>query len=169
MKTRFVAYVASSIDGRISFAARKQPDWTSKEDWKFFQASIAKADAVIVGRNTYLAVKERLDRRRTFVLTSRVRKASDKGSVTFVNPKKVSLKDLFKPFRTVATLGGAGVYQLMLDQGLMDELFVTVEPLIFGRGTPMFDGGKKTSKLKLLSIRKLNKRGTLLLRYRSKA
>ncbi|MEK9177085.1 MAG: dihydrofolate reductase family protein, partial [Patescibacteria group bacterium] len=101
-----------------------------------------------------------------FVLTRSIRGVRAKGRVTFVNPMKTDLKKLFRPFRVVAVLGGAAAYQLMLDRGLMDEIFVTLEPLVFGRGIPMFTNGRKTRKLELVSIRKLNARGTLLLRYR---
>lgn len=167
-KTHFVAYVATSIDGRISLEKRKLPDWTSTEDWKFFQRELARADAVVVGRNTYLSVASRLQKRTTFVLSSRVKNTLKKGSVTFVNPKSQNLKKLFSAYKTVAIVGGARVYQTMLDNGLLDELYVTIEPLVFGRGIPMFSDGSKTRRFELVSIKKLNTKSTILLHYRLK-
>src|SRR3989344_3190742 len=173
-KTRFVALLASSVDGRISLAKKTSPDWTSKEDWKFFQDFLLKVDAVVVGRNTYEAAKISLRKRITFVLSSRIKNSLPKeyqtGSVTFVNPKNVNLKRLFRKFKTVAVLGGSFVYQTMLEKGLMDDLYVTFEPLIFGRGTEMFRGGRKTkrktTRLSLQSMRNLNNSGTILLHYK---
>jgi len=167
-KTRFVAYVATSIDGRISLEKRKLPDWTSKEDWKFFQSELAHADAVVVGRNTYLTAQSRLQKRTTFVLSSRIKNTLKKGTVTFINPACNDLKKLFSVYKTVAVVGGARVYQTMLDSNLLHELYVTIEPLVFGRGVPMFSGGSKTKQFELVSVKKLNATGTLLLHYKVK-
>jgi dihydrofolate reductase len=164
-KTHFVAYVAASIDGRISLAKQTKPDWTSSEDWKFFQQGLSKCDVVVAGRNTYIAAKNNLDKRNTIVLTSRVIRPKVKESVTFVNPKHTKLISLFKNYKTVGIVGGARVYQTMLTLGLLNELFVTIEPYIFGRGQVMFEGGKHTNNLRLVKVKKLNSRGTLLLKY----
>lgn len=164
-KTRFVGFVASSIDGRISLAKSARPDWTSKEDWQFFQKSLKAYDAVVVGRNTFRAAEKQLRRRNTFVLSRKVSKIKKEGSVTFVHPGKHDLAKLLNAYKKIAVLGGSGVYQFMLARTMLDELYVTLEPLIFGRGTPMFHGGSKTYRLMLRSVRRLNKKGTLLLHY----
>ena len=164
-KPRYIAFVAASIDGRISLSSRHPPHWTSKEDWDFFQKSLARIDAVVVGRNTYQSVAERLRKRNTFVLSSRPKTLTRSGTVTFVNPAKVNLSKLLESYKSVAVLGGGTVYRFMLERGLLDEVFVTVEPLIFGRGKEMFVGGTRTTWAKLLSAKRLNRNGTLLLHY----
>lgn len=163
--TRFCAFVASSIDGRISLLNTHPPEWTSKEDWKFFQSSLARMDAVVVGRNIYNGVADRLRKRTTVVLTHRVKTCVRRGSVTFVNPSGVCLRDVLSPFHRVGILGGGSVYMYMLNQGMMDDLYVTLEPLVFGRGNTMFSEGSDTAHMRLFSIKQLNKQGTLLLHY----
>lgn len=165
-KAKYTAYVACSIDGRISLSSNTLPTFTSKEDWEFFQKALSKADAVISGHNTYKVAKERLDKRNTFVLTSKVKTIIEKGNVKFINPKYVDLKKLFSKYKSVAIVGGAHVYQSMLSLGLIDEIYVTIEPVILGRGKEMFIDGKKNTNLKLISTKKLNKKGTMLLRYK---
>lgn len=165
-KTRFVAFVAASADGRISLTKRTLPDWTSKEDWRFFQNSLSQVDAVIVGRNTYQAAAARLRQRNTFVLSSRLKRVRRRGTVTFVNPNQVDLAELFRQYKTVAVLGGGAVYRAMLESNLLGEIYVTVEPLIFGRGKAMFIDCTRTTRLYLLSVRRLNRSGTILLHYR---
>lgn len=164
-KTKYIAYVASTIDGRISLTKKTRPDWTSPEDWRHFQAGLEKANAVVVGSNTYAAAKFRLDKRATFVLTSKVKSVKRVGSVTFVNPRYTSIKELLSTCPVVAIAGGGVVYRTMLEQGLVDELYVTIEPLVFGRGTEMFSDGTKTVRFVLKAIKKLNTRGTVLLHY----
>ncbi len=165
-RPRYIAYVASSIDGRISLTEKSRPTWTSKEDWSFFQKSLSRADAVVVGRNTYEAAASRLKKRNTFVLTSAKEGLGTTGSVTFLNPKRVDLASVLSDYREVAIVGGSRVYQEMLDHGMLDELYVTIEPLVFGRGKPMFEGGTKNARLNLVSVKKLNTKGTLLLHYK---
>ena len=164
-ETRFVAYVATSVDGRISLSKRTPPRWTSREDWKFLERALARVNAVVVGRNTYVAAAKRLRKRDTFVLSSRPTRMVRRGNVTFVNPTKVDLASLLAKYKVVAVLGGSAVYRFMLDRGLLDEMFVTIEPIVFGRGKEMFLGGTRTTRVNLLSVKRLNRTGTLLLHY----
>lgn len=163
---RYIAYVAASVDGRISLSSKTLPRWTSKEDRQFFQRSLLRIDAVVVGRNTYQAAADHLRKRNTFVLSSRLKTVKRRGTVTFVNPARVNLAKLLQGYKSVAVLGGGAVYRFMLESGFLDEICVTVEPLIFGRGKEMFVGGVRTTRVKLLSVRQLNRTGTLLLHYR---
>ena len=40
----------------------------------------------------------------------------------------------------MAICGGSSVYGLFLKEGLVDELFLTVEPILFGSGIPLASG-----------------------------
>ncbi len=142
------------------------PSWTSQEDWRFFQKSLARVDAVVVGRHTYQAAADRLRQRQTFVLSRRLKTIRRRETVTFVNPARVKLVQVLEKYETVAVLGGGEVYRFMLESGLLDEIFVTIEPLILGRGKAMFVGGTHITRVSLLAVRRLNRAGTLLLHYR---
>ncbi len=167
-KTKYTAFIAASVDGKISLTTKKMPDWTSPEDWQFLQKSLAETEAVVVGRNTYTAAAARLRQRNTFVLSSRIKNIQKRGSVTFVNPATIDLQPILGTYKTVAVLGGGSVYRYMLENELLDEVFISIEPLIFGRGKDMFIGGTATSKVKLISIKKINKRDTILIHYKIK-
>jgi dihydrofolate reductase len=170
-KIKYIAYVAMSIDGRIAKDSKSGTDWTSKEDWNFFQKSLAKMDAVIVGHNTYKVAENSLKKRNTIVLTSKSLKSF--GSVIFFNPKKqskLSLKKFIqtKNYKKIGIIGGPKVYNFCIKNKMLDELFVTVEPYIFTNGVPMFFGNKfQKYQLSLQSVKKLNKKGTILLQYRN--
>ncbi|MEI7709481.1 MAG: dihydrofolate reductase family protein [bacterium] len=167
-KINYVAYVATSIDGRIAMSGQSGIDWTSKEDWDFFQNSLQKMDAVIVGRNTYKVAEKSLKKRNTLVLTSKVDKFQSQGNVIFFNPEKSNLKNYLnsKNYKNVAVVGGASVYNFCLENNMLDELFVTIEPYVFTAGVSMFSGDKfKKHQFTLKSMKKLNKTGTILLNY----
>lgn len=165
-KTKYIAFVASSIDGRISLSKKGLPHWTSPEDKKFFHQSLARFDAVIVGRNTYESAAKQLRARNTFVISSRPKTLTRRGTVTFVNPKNVDLQKLLEKYKNVTVLGGGAVYRYMVENKMLDEIFVTIEPLIFGRGKEMFIGGNQTTRVSLVSVKRLNNQGTLLVHYR---
>ena len=168
-KVKYIAYVVSSIDGKISKDSQSGVDWASKEDWSFFQKSLEKIDAVIVGHNTYKVAKIRLQKRNTIVLTSKISKSKSVGSVTFINPKKLDIK-LFlqsKNYKNIAILGGSEIYNFCLKNKMLDELFITIEPYVFTTGILMFSGDKfKKYRFILESAKKLNKKGTILLKYK---
>jgi len=170
-KISYVAYVATTVDGRIAERSRAKINWTSKEDWNFFQKSLKKFDAVVVGHNTYLMAKKNLDKRNTMVFTSKVSSPKARGSVVFFNPEKSDFLKFVKEkkYKNMAILGGPKVYDFFLKNNLLHEIFVTMEPYIFTSGVPMFEGKFQKHKLTLKSMKKLNRKGTILLHYKINA
>ena len=169
-KITFIAYVAASIDGRIAENSRSVIDWTSKEDWNFFQKSLAKCDAALVGSNTYKNAEANLKKRNTIVFESKITRPRVVKKVTFLNPQHTNLLKYLKErkYKKVAVVGGPRVYNFCLENKMLNELYVTIEPLVFTSGVPMFTGDKfKKYKFVLESIKKLNKRGSILLKYKN--
>lgn len=168
-KIKFTAYIATSIDGRIAKNRHSlSTDWTSVEDWKFFQKSLAKHDVVVVGNNTYKVAEKYLKKRNTIVFTSKVSKTVVVGSVVFFNPKYSDILDYFNilEYKNVAILGGSKVYNFFLRYKMLNELYITIEPYIFNSGVAMFSGKFKKFSFLLQSVKKINKKGTLLLKYK---
>jgi dihydrofolate reductase len=168
-QVKYTAYVATSIDGRISESRRSKVDWASSEDWAFFQKALKGMDVVVVGYNTYKVSENRIKRRNAIVLTSKVNMPKTQGLVVFLNPKKSDLKKFIqsKNYKKVAVIGGPQVYNFCLENKMLDELFVTIEPYVFTSGVPMFSGKSfKKHNFTLLSVKKLNKTGTILLHYK---
>lgn len=167
-KTLFIAYAAASIDGRISESSLSPINWTSPEDQNFFQKSLKKFDAVVMGHNTYKVAENRLKKRSTIVLTAKINRPKIRGKTIFFNPKVSNLRRFIeKNYKKVAILGGPKVYNFFLKNKMLHELFVTIEPYVFTTGVPMFSGAKfQKYKFFLQSVKKLNKKGTLLLRYK---
>ena len=137
---------------------------------KFDAGTRKKFDAVVVGKNTFETSKVPLLKRNTIVLTSAVKTTEEKfPHVWFVNYKTIDLNKFVKKlgFNKVAILGGSKVYSYCLAKGLMDEIYLTLEPAIFGKGINLFaEDVLLDKKFKLFSIKKLNKQGSLLLQYK---
>src|ERR1700722_1907162 len=153
----FTAIAAITLDGKIAQNSHQLSyDWTSKEDQKFFQAELKKFDAVIVGSNTFKTAEEPLKKRNTIVLTSKVKKVEEKyPHVWFCNYKAVDVKTFTASlgFKKIAVLGGSKVYTYCLEKNLIDKLYLTLEPIVFGLGIDIFASKNYSlNNFQLLSI-----------------
>ena len=167
---KFIALAVMTLDGKIAKTVSHESSWSSKEDKKFLRKKIDRCDVIVVGRNTYEVSHGPLSKRNCIVITSRVATTTEPTALCrYVNPKTVNIKTLVQSlgYRNICILGGTRTYSLMLKLGLIDELFLTIEPLLFGSGLSLFDLPLKNAPLfRLVSVKKLNRRGTILLHYR---
>ena len=86
----------------------------------------------------------------------------------YINPEKVNLEEYIeeKGYKAVCNLGGRGAYSFGLENDLIDDIYITIEPLMFGEGIGAFNKKVDTKKFKLIETKKLNENGSLLLHYR---
>nr|AIA16897.1 Dihydrofolate reductase [uncultured bacterium] len=170
----YIAIAAITLDGKIAKDSHHMSTtWTSQEDKVFFRNILKECDVCLVGRSTYETSKEPLSKRNTIVLSrSPYAKASGdvpSVSVTFCDPAKTDLKKLIeeRDYQKVAVLGGSQIYTYCLQNEMIDELYLTVEPIVFGQGIGLFSADVDLNeKFQLISSQSLNTQGTLLLRYK---
>jgi dihydrofolate reductase len=164
---RCIAIAATTLDGKIALDAGHFSDWTSPEDKTFMRTLLEKCDVVVVGHNTYKTAIEPLSKRNCIVLTSSVATTERKSDKLILwNPMTTTFEAVAGEYKTVAILGGAKTYSYFLQNNLLDELYLTIEPLVFGRGINLFEhSSSKPARFKLLSMEKLNDTGSVLLRY----
>ncbi|PIR92327.1 hypothetical protein COU01_02305 [Candidatus Falkowbacteria bacterium CG10_big_fil_rev_8_21_14_0_10_44_15] len=169
IKPRYYLIAALSLDGKIAKHARHFTGWTSPADKDFLHARLDASDCVIVGNNTYKTARQPLSKRNCLVFTKSVgavKQASER--CLYVNPAKIDIAKLIKQagYRQVAILGGTQIFSWFLEKNLLDELYLTIEPVVFGSGLPLFNINlAAVKKFKLASVRRLNSMGTVLLHY----
>ncbi len=160
MKT--IMLMAMTLDGKIARTDNHFPDWTSKEDKKLFQKISKDARVVIMGDKTFFTFPAPLKDRLNVVFTPENNPKPIDG-VKWVNgdPKNI-LQELEKQgYEKVILGGGAGINTLFLEHKLIDEIFITVEPKIFGSGIALFNGDFDIN-LKLIDIDKINDNSVVL-------
>jgi len=136
--------------------------WTSKEDKQHFSELTTKSGVVIMGGNTYRTINRALPGRRTIVYTRQ--KIEQQGvESTQEAPDKLLARLEREGCTSVAICGGQSIYDMFLEAKLVDELYITVEPILFGDGMPLIKS-RMTIELRLKEQRKLND-DTLLLHY----
>ena len=166
---RFILLAAMSLDGRITAGKKEGSEWTSKADKKFFFDELDKCDAVIMGRKTFEAIKRPLTFRNRVVFThSSVIPAKAGIQICFNGSARQLLHLLKKQYWTrIAVVGGTSIYDWFLKRNLVDEIYLTLEPIVFGAGKPLTNLPlKKPRRFRLTSIKRLNRRGTLVLHYK---
>lgn len=168
MKSNISAIVAVTIDGKIARHAGHFTDWTSPEDKTFLRSLLDKSDAVVIGNNTYKTAEGPLSKRNCIVFTHAVRDAERRNdNLLYYNADGPSpITAIIEPYRTVALLGGTQIYSYFLERNLIDDLYLTIEPVVFGSGLDIFAcKNEATMNFRLAAVKKLNEKGTVLLHY----
>jgi dihydrofolate reductase len=165
---KIILMAAVTLDGKIARHNSHFVDWSSREDKKLFFQTSKRAGVIIVGNSTFKTFPSPLPGRLHVVFTRTLEgKQSVPGSIEFTNaPPQQIVTDLESRGYTEAVLtGGAQINALFLQAGLIDEIWLTVEPLIFGEGINLFLGSEFDLRAALLSVETLNEEGSVLLKY----
>ncbi|HSX35164.1 MAG TPA: dihydrofolate reductase family protein [Candidatus Saccharimonadales bacterium] len=163
MKTVLVAAVTA--DGFIGRDASHLADWTGKADKKLFVEVTKAAGIMVMGSRTFATIGRALPGRRTIVYTSKPAAITAEGVETTSEEPAALVKRLAEQGAAgLAVAGGASIYQQFMAAGVVDELYITVAPLLFGTGVPLF-GGELDVRLELLETRILDT-NTVLLHYK---
>lgn len=160
MKVSIIA--AISLDGFIAQAEdQNSTDWTSEEDRRFFVKKTKEAGVMIMGRTTFETIGRPLPGRKIIVLTSTPNKFEDiPGQVEYRSDSIADiLNHLSNDYEEVIIAGGARVYSDALKAGMVTDLFMSIEPIMFGTGIPFFHG--PALKLTLNESKKLNEHTVL--------
>ncbi len=166
--------MVTSLDGRSTkWETTSQKDWASKEDQEHFSSLLQEYSLIIMGRKTYDAAKYAMKHtsgRLRIVLTRNPEQHKSEqipGMLEFSNESPTHLiKRLSQDFDQALLVSGADVNSAFFEVNLVDELWLTVEPKLFGMGNGIVKHERYDIPLQLLSIEKMNPTGTLLLRYR---
>lgn len=176
MTAEFTLIVVATEDGFIARRSGHAPhDWASPEEQALFFAEVDAADWGIMGRGTHAAAP-RPDRRRVVFSTSAPMPEWRAPTQVWVDPATLTADDLpglvspVRPLRRGVILGGTGVHDWFLAQGRIDRILLTVEPLRFGDGLPVFsahpeppEAAIRAAGFAVTEDRRLNAGGTRLL------
>lgn len=162
--------MATTVDGKIA-KLDGDSEFTSEEDSKLFVAMCKKVGNAIIGKNTYDYIQSKGYQQKnilTVVLTHDavlLTKKSPHSIFTDKPPKDVLIMLEEKGFKEALVAGGGILNSAFLKEGLIDEMYIDIEPLILGRGIPLFADGDFEAHLQLLDVKTLTNNQTIQLHY----
>lgn len=135
MKTFIIA--ALTADGYIAKDEKHPAFWTSKEDKKRFVDLTKQAGVVVMGSKTWKTLPRPLKERVNIVYT---RSGNIEGAETTAMEPAELLKELeLRGHKEVAICGGSQIYTKFMKAKVVDRLFLTIEPIVFGSGIRLFN------------------------------
>ena len=167
IKMNVFMIAAVSADGFIGLGPdHRSLDWRSKADAKFFIERTKEAGVIVMGSTTYktFRIKRAPPGRRLIVLSSKPETISGENvEASSESPRELITRLKREGAREVALSGGATIYKVFLEEGLVDEVYLTIEPKFFGSGVNLLSGAIDID-LKLIEVKKLAE-NTILAHY----
>lgn len=162
LKRKLILYISCTLDGYVakpgddlSFLEKVQKEG---EDYGYQEFS-ASVDTVIVGRKTYEWVINQgyeypHNDKEVYVLT-RTSKPKDGNIVYYSGDIKTLLEELKDlSGKNIYCDGGASIVHEMLKLKLIDEMIISIIPILVGDGVRLFEGGRPEQDLELISSKK---------------
>ncbi len=171
---KVILFIAMSLDGFIaatdddlSFLSMVEKEG---EDYGYSDF-IATIDSVILGRKTYdkvlsMGIDFPHADKNTYIITRTERKPL--GKVQFYTGSLHTLVTTLrqKEGKNIFVDGGAEVVTLLLKDKLIDELYISIIPVLLGNGVRLFKEERPEQKLELIRTKKF-KKGLVQLHYKT--
>ena len=156
-----------SLDGIISRTDDESVAvWSSDEDKTHFHQMLQNADGIVTGRKSF---KQHLIKpNKIYYIFTNNKKLQSNANLRYVSGSPQDLlENVAKDgIENLLLLGGPEVNHLFLSNNLVSDLFLTIEPKMFGAGKHLNINKELDIQLELLSCKIINKKGTMLLHYK---
>ena len=161
---KVILYMAITANGYIAKEDNKTP-W-SDEEWQSFSEKVKEIKNLVIGRKTFeIMQKEKEFQKIGDPFTVIVSNQKEDNS-NFVNSPKQAIKLLEeKGFLKILVAGGGILNSSFMQKGLIDEIYLDIEPFLFGKGINLFAENDFETKLELLETKQLSK-NVIQLHYR---
>lgn len=156
MKT--ILYMAMTANGYI---AKKDDNtsWISNKEWDSYSAMIRKVGYMIIGHRTYDILTKQpefneLKDVKIVVVSHQDFKTLANNHLTARTPQEAL--GLLKDSDEVVVAGGGQINSAFIKEGLIDEIYLDIEPIVFGKGIQLFAPEDFEYQLELLETTKLD-------------
>lgn len=172
-----------SLDGFFE-GVNREIDWFTVDEsfFEYARELLNETDTILFGRVTYqmmaafwpnavdqdAAITHKMNHLHKIVFSKTLKKADWNNAALAKNNLSKEIKKLKEQQGKGIVIFGSGTIVNQLTQlGLIDEYRIIVNPLLLGKGNPMFKGIDDTIHLKLLDTKVL-KNGVVILYYKIK-
>lgn len=163
-KRKLVLFIASSLDGYIA-TKDDALDWlydVEGEGDNGYSEFYNTVDTILMGKRTYDWIMNQelkefpYKNKECYVFSRSLTK--DTEDVKFVNRDVVHFVNQLKSEngKNIWIVGGGELLHSLMKEELVDELIITVAPILLGKGIPLFKEVDKQFNLSLKEVRKFN-------------
>ncbi len=174
---KVILHMVVSLDGLIE-GPNKELDWHAWDDEieKYADDLLSTVDAILLGRVAYQlfadywpsakdSITPKMNNLPKIVFSKTLEKVEWKNSrLVKYNIAEEIQKLKQQPGKDLVLFGGAGIASTFIKLGLIDEYRIIVNPVVLGRGNPLFNGLKDKFNLKLLKTKTYSS-GNVILYY----
>lgn len=150
---KVILFIATSLDG---FIARKNGgiDWLYTDGDYGYEKFYASIDTTLTGGKTYrqaLTFGGFPYPGKTNYVFTRTKPQGDRNPVTFISSDIVQFVRSLKHEngKHIWLVGGGEINTILLNAGLIDEMVISIHPVILGDGVPLFRGMPRTTWFRL--------------------
>lgn len=159
---KVILYMATSLNGYIAKLDHETP-W-SEAEWESYSAMVKEKGNLVVGKTTYDLMLIDNDFASLgsplIVCLTHSNQESSEANTVFVTSFEEAVKVLEERGFGEALIGGGGLLnRTALESGLLDEIYIDMEPKVFGDGIPLFSSSDRHLELELLSTKKIGQNG----------
>ena len=161
---------AMSLDGFIA-GPNGEYDWILMDPDIDFAGMMARFDTFLIGRKTFDAMRRMGNAApptpgiRSIVCSRTLRPEECPGATLCDDAERVVADLRRQPGKDIALFGGGELFRSLLAAGLVDEVSVSLVPVLLGGGIPLLPPPAARTKLKLRTHRLYEKTGTVGLEY----
>ncbi len=162
---KVVLVMALTLDGKIGRDVNDPVDWTGPADKKKFVQITKEAGVVVLGSTTFDAIGRPLPNRKNIVLTRNTARVSTEENLIFTDqsPEEILSELEEQGYSSVALIGGSTINTLFTQRNLVDEIYITIVPRLFGQGISLFNSALDL-QLRLMKTETIEE-GYILLKY----
>ena len=166
-----------SLDGVIGNLQAWGMDYLDADAHKAATAQLSRSDAMLMGRNTYQALStawsaregefaETINAIQKYVISSTLRSADWNNSTILRGDVITEVTELKQQEgRDLMIYGHGPLGQTLLEYGLLDEIRLSVHPIIVGTGALFYRDAERKAELELVGSEPLPS-GVIVLTYR---
>jgi dihydrofolate reductase len=141
---KLVYHVATSVDGFIAHEDHSVNGFLNEGDHvgEYLASLQNDYDTVLMGRKTYdfavqFGVTNPYPWLKQYVISSRSDGVDENVEVISSDPATLVLRLKSEPGKNIYLCGGASLSTSLLEQGLIDEVILKINPVLFGSGIPL--------------------------------
>jgi dihydrofolate reductase len=155
---KVILYMAISANGMVA-KTDDDTSWVSKDEWDSFSLTVRTAGCLIVGHRTYNILTKQPEFAEFKDIKLVVVSQEDFVTLTpdhlIAHSPKEAL-EILKDFKEAVVAGGGALNASFMEENLVDEIFLDIEPIILGQGIPLFRDKDFERNLKLIGNKNIS-------------